>query len=486
MLKDNQRKMTKAENRKQKWPRPAQTARTLLLISVFSFQLSAFSLSAAPAPWLAQPLSLDEAVRIALAQNGDILKSQHDLEAAHGVAIQTRATVLPKLTGAAGYEHDQAQDRDPFSNQPDYLPLDDNWTGSIRLTQKIYEGGKLAASWRAARLIKLQAYQEYQAVIADVLLAVRTAYYDVLLAEQQIAVQQAAVDLLTAELGNTRRRQEAGAVPRFDVLRGEVKVANARPQVIRAQNRFRTAKNTLVTALGYDLTTNVLDDIPMTLTTRLDTAPQQVDLAAALDQARARRPELHALRTEVELQHERVKMARSGALPSLGVYGGYKAFNNEYTDDFDRATHGVVAGVEMKWDIFDGQSTRGKVTEARAREAKSSVNLAEQTRRVDKEVRTAHSSFIEAREVLASQDKNVERADEAIRLASARYDAGTGTQLDVLDAQTSLTEARTTQIDAARDYLVARARLERAIGLDVQRQQTSAPTTVETWKPATK
>ena len=442
--------------------------------------------AAAPAPWLAQPLSLDEAVRVALAQNADILKSQHDLEAAHGVAVQTRAVVLPKLTGSAGYEHDKAQDRDPFSNQPDFLPLEDNWTGSIRLTQKIYEGGKLTAAWRAARLIKLQAYQEYQAVLANTLLEVRTAYYDVLLAEQQIAVQQAAVTLLSQELENTRRRQEAGAVPRFDVLRGEVKVANARPQVIRAQNRFRTAKYTLINALGYNLTTNVLEDVPMTLTTKLDTAPYNVALAEALALARVRRPELHAARTEVELQHERVKIARSGHLPSLGVYGGYKAYNNEYSDDFDRTTSGFVAGVEMKWDIFDGLSTRGKVIEARAREAKSDVNLEDQTRRVDREVRTFYSRFIEAREVLASQEKNVERAEEAIRLASSRYDAGSGTQLDVLDAQTSLTEARTTQIDAARDYLVARAQLERAIGLDVQRVNSSAPTTVETWKPGTK
>ena len=441
--------------------------------------------SAAPTGWISQPLSLDDAVRIALAQNANIQKSQHDLEAAHGIAIQTRAVLLPKLTGAAGYEHDKAQDRDPFSNQPDYHPPEDNWTGSIRLTQKIYEGGKLAASWRAARLIQLQAFQEYQAVIADTLLEVRTAYYDVLLAEQQIAVQQAAVTLLSQELENTRRRQEAGAVPRFDVLRGEVKVANARPQVIRAQNRFRTAKYDLVNALGYNVPTNVLEDIPLALTTQLDTAPYHLALAEALVLARARRPELHSARTDVELQGERVKMARSGYLPSLGVYGGYKAYNHEYRDDFDDATHGVVAGVEMKWDIFDGLGTRGRVVEARAREAKAGVSLTDLDRRVEKEVRTAWSGFIEAREVLASQEKNVERADEAIRLASSRYDAGSGTQLDVLDAQTSLTEARTTQIDAARDYLVARAKLERAIGHDVQRANTSAPTTVEQWKPKT-
>ena len=86
------------------------------------------------------------------------------------------------------------------------------------------------------------------------------------------------------------------------------------------------------------------------------------------------------------------------------------------------------------------------------------------TRRIELEVRSAYSNFIEAREVLESQKKVKEQAEEALRLATARSEAGTGTQLDVLSAQTALTEARTTEIQALHAYAVARARLERAMG----------------------
>jgi outer membrane protein TolC len=81
-------------------------------------------------------------------------------------------------------------------------------------------------------------------------------------------------------------------------------------------------------------------------------------------------------------------------------------------------------------------------------------------------VRTAYSDFLEAKEVLDSQTKVQEQAEEALREANARFDAGTGTQLDVLDAETSLTQARTTQVQALHDYATARARLERAIGAE--------------------
>ena len=123
-----------------------------------------------------------------------------------------------------------------------------------------------------------------------------------------------------------------------------------------------------------------------------------------------------------------------------------------------------MAGVEFNWDIFDGGLTRGKVIEAEALYEKAQVELDDGTRRVEQEVRTAYSSFLEAREVLETQKKVQEQAEEALRLATARYEAGTSTQLDVLNAQTALTEARTTQVQAMRDYLVARARLKRAMG----------------------
>jgi len=94
---------------------------------------------------------------------------------------------------------------------------------------------------------------------------------------------------------------------------------------------------------------------------------------------------------------------------------------------------------------------------------RAGVELDDTSRRIELEVRTAFSNFIESQELLESQKKVVEQAEEALRLARARSEAGTGTQLDVLSAQTALTEARTTQIEALHDYSVARARLERAV-----------------------
>ena len=103
--------------------------------------------------WLVQPLSLEDAIRTALNQNGELLKAQNDLEAAHGVAVQTRAVVLPKVRGAASYEYDAAVEKDPY-NSRSIAPPKNEWSGSIRLVQSIYEGGRMTAAWRASKLIK--------------------------------------------------------------------------------------------------------------------------------------------------------------------------------------------------------------------------------------------------------------------------------------------------------------------------------------------
>ena len=258
-------------------------------------------------------------------------------------------------------------------------------------------------------------------------------------------------------------------MPHFNVLRAEVAVANERPALIQARNNYRIAKNNLSNLLGYNLPRDIWEDIPLNLTDKLDAAPYQIDLPQAIEQALANRTELAALRKTEELQRENVVNARSGYKPTVQVFAGYNWYNAQYTPpvDLDHDIHGWNAGAELSWDIFDGMLTRGKVVQARALYEKSKTDVEDMGRQIELEVRTAYSHFIEAREVLDSQKTVQAEAEEALREAEARATAGTGTQLDVLDAQTSLTQARTTEIQALHDYDAARARLERAIGADM-------------------
>jgi outer membrane protein len=423
-----------------------------------------------------QPLSLADAVNLALQLNPNLQRARKDLEATHGIAVQTRAILLPKLVAAGNYGAVQGSDIDTFRTPGVTFGNSENWATQLKLVQSFFEGGRMLSSIRVARLVQQQAVLNYQTALADTVLAVQTGYYDVLLAQQQIAVQEASIELLTSELRDTQRRFEAGTVPRFNVLRAEVELAGARPRLITARNSFRIAKNNLANLLGVDLPREALEDIPLTLAGKLDDEPFKVELRNAIAQALESRTELEALRKAQALRKEDLVSARAGYLPALQGYAGYDVHNSMLSQDLTVERHGWMAGAQITWNIFDGLATRGRVIETRARLDRAQIDLDDASRRIELEVRTAYSNFIEAREVIESQKKVVEQAEEALRLAKARAEAGTGTQLDVLGAQTSLTQARTTQIQALHEYDLARARLQRAIGADsADNHQAQAP-----------
>jgi outer membrane protein TolC len=200
-----------------------------------------------------------------------------------------------------------------------------------------------------------------------------------------------------------------------------------------------------------------------------------VTLSDALGKALEQRTELAALRKAEALRNEAITTAKSGYKPSVQAFAGYGARSSQFTTDLTDELHGWEAGAQLSWNVFDGFLTKGRIQEAKGLHNRTLEEISEAERTVELDVRTAYSSFIEAQEVLRSQEKVQESAEESLRLANARANAGTATQLDVLNAQTALTDARTTQVIALRAYAVARARLERAIGQpitsELKRQQ---------------
>jgi outer membrane protein len=240
-------------------------------------------------------------------------------------------------------------------------------------------------------------------------------------------------------------------------------VANARPALIRARNAFRVANNNLTQQLGYDLPRNVWENIPLQLTDTLNVGPFPIQLADAIGLALERRTELGALRKSELLRKEDIVSAKSGRKPSVQAFAGWIWRDSPTKTAVDDVVDGWQVGAQMNWYIFDGYATRGKVVQAKAAHEKSRVQLDDTSSLIELEVRTAYTIFVASTEVLESQKKVQEQAEEALRLANSRASAGTGTQLDVLAAETALTEARTTQIQSEYAYAVAVARLERAI-----------------------
>ena len=435
-----------------------------------------------PSPSGPRSLTLAEAVSLALRQNPDLLKAIHEIERTRGQVLEVRAQALPTLQANGNYtQYDPqlvkgggggslASTTSSASNSTAgsttgssissstvaSSSLEKSWRITLQVQQTIYSGGKVKAAVKIAELTEDTSHQMLRETVATVIANVRTQFFTALLNRELITVAEESIVLLSDQLTDQQNRFAAGTVPRFNVLQAEVELANARPDLIRAKNNFHISRLQLGKTLGLDDEPNVVGVLRI--------PSHQVNLARALASARKNRPILKAQQNTVAGDEEQITVARAGYKPSVTADVGYEFVNSRNSTDLARVNNGWYLGVNGTWNIFDGFQTKGRVDQARASLASAKVNLADSVQQVELEVQKAYAQAKVSREVIESQTKVVEQADEALRLSKERLSAGAGTQLDVLNSRVALTKARTTQKQALSDYNVALAEYDRATG----------------------
>ncbi|HZJ16294.1 MAG TPA: TolC family protein [Chthoniobacteraceae bacterium] len=471
----------------------------MLLIRTLSTAALVFLISA-PAPeaeemWAARPiihkfsgdLSLDEAVKTALRQNPDVLKQLEEIQRTRGQYIEVRAEALPHLTLTATYDQRakelfdtgsrssglQFRTNDPTLGQvvgelgggdSSNFIQNKSWQVIFEMRQALYRGGQVRAAINIGQFARDSAYFQLRDIIDQMVANVRTQFTNVLTNRALIGVAEETVKLQEDQLRDQKNRFEAGTVPRFNVLRAEVELANVQPDLIRARNRYLLSEIALAKTLGLDPgpggkpTFNVVGTLTV--------IGRPLGLQAALDLGRARRPFLKVQRLQILQRAEEVKVALAGYKPRLDANVGYEFRNSRLSERLDDVIDGWFLGFTGSWDIFDGFATYGRVTQARAQLESAKINYDDSVQRVDLEVQTAYANLQTARETIRSQQKNVEQALESLRLANERFAAGAGTQLEVLDARVALTRARSTELLARGDYNTALAEFDRATATD--------------------
>ena len=175
-----------------------------------------------------------------------------------------------------------------------------------------------------------------------------------------------------------------------------------------------------------------------------------------------------AQRQLIKIQAEQIKIAAAGYLPQVSGQAGYLVRNSRLSADVQDTVDGWFFGFSGNWNLFDGLETHGRVKATKAALEAARINYDDAVQNVELEVNQAYALLSTARETITSQQKNVEQAKEALRLASERLSAGAGTQLEVLDARVALTRSQTTELVARGDYNKALAEFDRATATDTR------------------
>ena len=462
-------------------------------------------------------LTLDEAVNLALTQNPDILRAKQEIQRVRGVVIEVRAQALPQATVTSSYTQQDinllrdsggvtgqgAQQTSPISNTQgtssspsngttntsgtnsgnpasttsnaqqgiQFSPQTKAWNVTLTGRQLLYSGGQVGAALKIAHLTQDSSYYSFRETIDTVIATTRTFFNQVLVNRELIKVQEEQVRLLTNQLKDQQIRFEAGTVPRFNVLQAEVALSNATPALITARNAYLISQLDLVKVLGVDYGRSARP-VPFNVVGQLVISERPMTLEQATETARAQRALLKVQRQQMLIQVQQIQVALAGYKPTLFVEGGYEIRNSRASHSLADTVNGWFFGVNGSWDVFDGFATYGKTKQARAQLETARVTYNDTWHEVELEVQQAYANLQQAKELMESQEKNVEQAQEAVRLATERLNAGAGTQLDVLSQTVALVQALTTRLQARGSYITDLAEYDRATGTVTKYEET--------------
>ena len=398
--------------------------------------------------------NLEEAIRVARAHNPDIAIAEKKVQAVRGELVEARAGYLPAVVSSGRYARRE--------RQGDTSLRPEDYNANIRVVESIYTGGATTNRIAIAQLNFSKATAQLSAVVDRVTMEVRLAFYELLLNREQIRVREGSVAVFEQELKTQRERFSAGTVGELNVRRAEVSLANEQPELIQARTDLQNSYLRLGILLGAPATAS--GEPPFSVTGELIYEPRHPDLGECLGRARTTRPELRAAEADIAIEEKQFQLDRSTTKPKVEFFTGYEVYNERDPTLGREFNHGYIVGVNASWALFDGFATRGKMqaTQARRDAAVQTRNALRLT--IEAEVRGAFLDLEQADRVLEAETKNVETADESLRIAKGNLATGLGTQLDVLQAASDLTRTRTTRLSATYLHNAALARLDRACG----------------------
>ena len=414
-------------------------------------------------------LTIQEAITTAIQKNPDILVAAQELSTTSGRFISVRSRIIPQVTLKSnyGYTSNELQTVQDLG-APNIN--DEQWGVNIEFSQLIYDGGAVVSGMRAAISDEVESYYRLRGVIDRVIFEVKTNFYEVVLNRALIIANQQSVDLLAEQLKDQQNRYEAGTVPRFNVLQAEVALANAKPPLIQAENNYRVSMYRLVRLLGIDYPPGFPSEVPFNVVGKLDYNPRDFQPDESIRSAVTRNPELKAQRQLILGEAARVNEQFAGYLPQINAKATQTNQSDMLTSNLMNMVNGWFFGVTGSWAVWDGLLTYGNMKTAKARLDQAKINYDNGVREVILQVQQAISKILEAKETVDSQEAIVVEGVEALRLAQERLDAGAGTQLDVLNQQTSLLQSQTFLLQAYYSYITGVAEYDRALSLDTKFQ----------------
>ncbi len=436
-------------------------AKTILLVILLIFWVAKFSF-----PLEETILTLEKSIRLALSQNPYHLAAEQRLEMAKAKLREVAAGFLPSLNSEGLHTLDEKVFELEF---PSFIPGEPPQRVSFDFTKDyqfyltfslpLFTSGRLTSGYKQA---KYNLHSTEEAVRQSKHITVfntKKAFYGYLITKDFVNVAEEAVDVAEKHLKNVKSLYGVGMASKFDLLRSEVQAANLKPQLIKARNNLKIAELSLKTLLGLDLSQ------PIEIQGYLIYEPIEPDLEQSVSTAMLKRPEISQIKYQKQMAGQGLKLSHASNLPSLAVSATYNFWADQFNFRKDTWQSFYAVNLVFTVPLFNGFATSARVAQSKAMIKELGFTQKGLIDIIEFEVRQAILKLQEAKESLFSQEKNVEQAQESLRIAELNFSEGLVTTLDISSTQAALSQAKTNYSQALYDYVMSLAELDKAMGI---------------------
>ncbi len=408
---------------------------------------------------ITQPITLEQAIELALRNNKDLQEVRLNLERSLSELREAEAGWYPNLDLLLNLINSDSASAQRATQLGTITEQDTNTTsfdGSVELSYNLYTGGRRGADVRRARRQVRLNELEVERITEETRFAATRDYYRLQDTGAQVEIERAAVEDATQTLRDARLLEQAGLGTRFDVLQAEVELANAQQRLTRAEADQQTASRQLAQTLGVgqQVGLSAKDEIK-------EAGIWNLNLEETIVLAFKNRAELEQTLVQREINEQERQIALSSIRPQLSAFVSY-----DFLDDFEdevSITDGYSLGARVRWNIFDGGAA---VARAQQREKDIEINetqFANQRNQIRLQVEQAYFDLTANQNNIKTAQIAITQAEESLRLARLRFQAGVGTQTDVINAQSALTTARGNLLTAVIQYNQSLNQLQRAV-----------------------
>jgi outer membrane protein TolC len=435
-----------------------------IVVAAIAFTWAASRAAAQPLPRIEGPLTMDEAVNLAREKSLRVKAADADARTMDSMRKEALAPFWPQLS-ANGYFNNQAMTPNVFTSADNtmarnYQVFNANQTKDANVTAMypLFSGGRDYYGYQAAARRAEAGREMRRGTEVDVAMQARLDYIAALREAENVRVTGDLVKDVSERLRVTRESFDAGRVPRFYVLRDEAEYANAEQMDAMAWSRAEQALVALKTTLGIDLSSAI------TLADRLEFFPIPVSIDEGIRQASEAHPDIKAAMKQREAARADVRAAYGNYFPQVAVSYMFDGQWSKNWNESSTTANGYSVGVVVTLPLFDGFLRENALNTAKAKLDRAGQAEGLARLQIAKDINQAALSLAAAEKSVEASRKGQEQAEEEFRIVKDRFESGRGIQLEILDAQVSVTRARFNAVSALAEYNSAQAMWLRATG----------------------